>query len=670
MPGGDEPHPPRAVLAGHRRERLAGRVRALRPPGAGLPGGARARLGLARQRHGRRDRRPNRRRPGQALLRPLVRLHVVVERHAAARAARAAARPLRIVDPRPGAPVHPPRHGRRHGGRDGRDQPRRLPRRELRAQARRRVPAGHRAVRQLRPGRLECLGRARRVGLLQQPLRLPRAHGRRPPRVAALPPERPAGLRPGDVGGHDRRARVLQAPRRSARRQGDPPRAGPVGPRRAPRLAVLASPDRPPSPEVLLMSESTHLIGLLLGTEEDWPRAFETLLERVGPVKDASGTTHRITSERITIEPFDLRDKPRYDLVVDRLAWWYFVPREWLKKVALMDDVYLLNSPFTFQAMEKHAAYCAMIRLGIKVPPTVLVPHKNPPENTRFEYTAAKYNRSFDLAAIAESIGYPLFMKPYDGGQWVGVTRIKDAGALQQAYDESGERLMHLQASVEGFDKFARSLSIGAETMVMDFRPDQPMHNRYAVSHDFLTPETGEEILTISRLINAFFRWEFNSCETLVRGAEAYPIDYANASPDVALTSLHYYFPWAMAALLKWTIFCTVTGRDSRVVDMDTRRYFAIGDREDLSYREKLAEYRRLADEYFQVDEYTEFCATALGHFDELVLDWVASPEFDALLIETVKSTYPEHEQEEFAAHFRGLLGLWVYERGRTPQTA
>jgi hypothetical protein len=416
-----------------------------------------------------------------------------------------------------------------------------------------------------------------------------------------------------------------------------------------------------------MSEDASHLIGLLLGTEEDWPRAFETLLGRVGPVS-YKGTTHHLTSERITIEPFDLRSKPRYDLVVDRLAWWYFVPREWLKKVAMMDDVYLLNSPFTFQAMEKHAAYCAMIRLGIKVPPTVLVPHKHPPENTRFEYTAAKYNLPFDLGAIAEQVGYPLFMKPYDGGQWVGVTRIKDHDALLKAYDESGERLMHLQASVEGFDKFARSLSIGAETMVMDFRPDQPMHNRYAVSHEFLTPETGEEILTISRLINAFFRWEFNSCETLVRGTEAHPIDYANASPDVALTSLHYYFPWAMSALLKWTIFCTVTGRDSRVVDMDTRRYFAIGDREDLSYREKLAEYRRLADEYFQVDEYTEFCATALGHFDELMLDFVASADFDRLLVETVRSTYPTHEHEEFLAHFRGLIGLWVYERGRTPQ--
>ena len=124
------------------------------------------------------------------------------------------------------------------------------------------------------------------------------------------------------------------------------------------------------------------------------------------------------------MEPFDLRAKPRYELVVDRLAYWYFLPREWLKKVALMDDVYLLNIPFTFQAMEKHAAYCAMLRLGLKVPKTVLVPHKNPPDNARFAYTAAKYNQPFDLDEIAESVGYPLFMKPYDGGQWVGVSHI------------------------------------------------------------------------------------------------------------------------------------------------------------------------------------------------------------------------------------------------------
>jgi hypothetical protein len=133
-----------------------------------------------------------------------------------------------------------------------------------------------------------------------------------------------------------------------------------------------------------------HLIGLLLGTEEDWPTAFGTILRRMGPVRASGGEEHAFDVERITIEPFDLRDRPRYGLVIDRLAYWYYVPREWLKKIALMDDVYLLNSPFTFQSMEKHAAYCAMMRLGLKVPDTVLVPFKDPPDHAKFAYTAAR----------------------------------------------------------------------------------------------------------------------------------------------------------------------------------------------------------------------------------------------------------------------------------------
>jgi len=116
------------------------------------------------------------------------------------------------------------------------------------------------------------------------------------------------------------------------------------------------------------LTATRHIIGLLLGTEEDWPVAFEEILLRLGPVEGVGGSRHTFDCERITIEPFRLRDRPRYDLVIDRLAYWYYHPREWLKKVAMMDGVYLLNSPFTFQSMEKHAAYCAMMRLGLKIP--------------------------------------------------------------------------------------------------------------------------------------------------------------------------------------------------------------------------------------------------------------------------------------------------------------
>jgi hypothetical protein len=404
-----------------------------------------------------------------------------------------------------------------------------------------------------------------------------------------------------------------------------------------------------------------HLVGLLLGMEEDWPRAFEALTRQLGTF-EYDGSQHVIDTERVHISPFGLRDPVRHDLVIDRLAHWYYHPREWLKKAALMDDVYLLNSPFTFQSMEKHSAYCALMRLGMKVPDTVLVPYKNPLDNVRWAYTSERYNDPFDLASLANTMGFPLYMKPFDGGAWRGVSRIKSVEDLWAAYNESGEMLMHLQKSVEPYDVFARALTIGPETMVMNFRPDEPMHNRYAVSHGFLSETAGRESITIAQTVNAFFRWEFNSCEMLVQGDEVLPIDYANACPDVAVTSLHYYFPWAMKALLKWTAFCVATDRPTNA-HVDPIEWFAVADREDLSYGEKLGEYQRLADIYFEKDKYRDFCAKALPDVDDMVLSWISSPEFDEILTDTVVTTYPAHEQDQFLAHFRGLIDLWIRDQ-------
>jgi hypothetical protein len=407
----------------------------------------------------------------------------------------------------------------------------------------------------------------------------------------------------------------------------------------------------------------SHLVGLLLGTENDWPVALESLVRAMGPVTDGHGIQHQIETERVTIEPFSLRDKPRHELVIDRLAYWYYVPREWLKKISMMDDVYLLNSPFTFQSMEKHSAYCAMMRLGLKIPETVLVPYKHPLDNARYAYTAERYNQPFDLPSIAANLGYPLYMKPFDGGGWRGVSRVDGPDTLLRAYDDSGEMLMHLQQS-KPHDVFARSLSIGPETMVMRFQPDEPMHNRYAVDHGFLTPQAGDECVTINRVVNAFFRWEFNSCEMLVKFTpegerdEVYPIDYANACPDVAITSLHYYFPWAMKALAKWSTYALVTDRRHQI-DLDTAAYFAIADRDDLDYAEKLARYRKLADAYFEADRYFDWCDSRLRHFDEVALEWFSGPDLDRVIVETVRGMFPAHEQEKFVEHYRGLLALW-----------
>jgi hypothetical protein len=98
-------------------------------------------------------------------------------------------------------------------------------------------------------------------------------------------------------------------------------------------------------------------------------------------------------------------------------------------------------------------------------------------------------------------------------------------------------------------------------------------------------------------------------------------------------------------------------------VSQNTRDYFAIGDRKDLGYEQKLAEYRGLADTFFQTELYADFCAEAIPDVDDLAHEWFDSAEFDALLVDVVKDTFPEDEHEEMVARHRGLVAQWVSEQ-------
>jgi hypothetical protein len=97
-------------------------------------------------------------------------------------------------------------------------------------------------------------------------------------------------------------------------------------------------------------------------------------------------------------------------------------------------------------------------------------------------------------------------------------------------------------------------------------------------------------------------------------------------------------------------------------LDLETDRFFTVADSPGLSYREKLDVYRDLADAYFDSARYHDFWADKQARLDEIVLDWVASPGFDQLLVRTVRSVYPAHEHDQFIEHLRGLFDLWVRE--------
>ncbi len=121
--------------------------------------------------------------------------------------------------------------------------------------------------------------------------------------------------------------------------------------------------------------------------------------------------------------------------------------------------------------------------------------------------------------------------------------------------------MMHLQQGLENFDIFVRTLAIGPQVNIFHYDPVRPMHDRYQVDSDFLSAEHVREATAVVKTINAFFRWEFNSCESILKDGVLQPIDFANACPDVAIVSLHYYFPWAIKSLLAWSLFCLATDR-------------------------------------------------------------------------------------------------------------
>src|SRR5688500_14359705 len=90
---------------------------------------------------------------------------------------------------------------------------------------------------------------------------------------------------------------------------------------------------------------TTRWIGLSLGADLCWPLCFEEILRRLDLAVPWEGEQVRVGVERVTIEPFDLRQRTKYAVVLDRLTHWYSTTREWIKKSVILDDVYVLNNP-------------------------------------------------------------------------------------------------------------------------------------------------------------------------------------------------------------------------------------------------------------------------------------------------------------------------------------
>jgi len=351
------------------------------------------------------------------------------------------------------------------------------------------------------------------------------------------------------------------------------------------------------------MAVVTRRIGLSLGADICWPLCYEEIVRRLDLEIPVRKDRVRFEVKRVTIEPYSLRREVPYDMVMDRVTHWFHASREWIKKAILMDGLYVMNNPWAIQAMEKHTTYAAAMRLGFPVPETWLVPPKDYEWTDDLKATLNRYAELFDLGAIGDRIGYPLFMKPYDGGAWVGVSRIENAEQLRAAYEASGKRVMHLQRAVHPFDLFVRCIAVGPQTRCVKYDAAAPLHARYTTETGFVTDEERQVLEDMTLTLNTFFGWDFNSLEALRKDGVFHPIDFANACPDSQVTSLHRHFPWLVKAKVRWSIFVAATQR-KMPVNLDWEPYLAISDRRDLPFGERLKRYAAIARKRLDQDRF------------------------------------------------------------------
>ncbi len=405
------------------------------------------------------------------------------------------------------------------------------------------------------------------------------------------------------------------------------------------------------------MVQITRKIGLSLGADICWPICFEDIVRSLDLAIPIGEDVVRFEVERVTIEPFNLRQSSRFDVVVDRLTHWYHTSREWIKKAILLNDLYVFNNPWSVQSMEKHTTYCAMMRLGLPIPDTVLVPPKEYEHKPDLQATLERYAKLFDLGEWGKRLGYPLFMKPYDGGGWMGVSKVDDEAALREAYEKSGRFVMHLQRGVIPFERFVRGIGLGPQVRVVDYDPAAPLHGRYLPAENFLAEEDESVMRDLTLTINSFFGWDFNSCEALLKDGVWHPIDFANPCPDSQVTSLHVHFPWLVKAKIRWALFCAATRRKMRLT-LDWQPYFDIA-ASSLPYREKLAGYARIAHQRFETDRFEEFCERHLASLDEFAWEYFGTERAREAVRKKVQALFPEHEWNQFTEHFWQKIQEW-----------
>jgi hypothetical protein len=223
-------------------------------------------------------------------------------------------------------------------------------------------------------------------------------------------------------------------------------------------------------------------------------------------------------------------------------------------KDAVLTGTQVINNPFWWSADDKFFNYSLAAKLGVAVPRTVLLPHKNfPPEINAQSVRNLAYPLDWDH--IFDYVKFPAFLKPHDGGGWRDVTHVHSHEEFFTAYDQSGDNCMVLQAAVK-FNEYFRCYVVGqSEVRIMPYAPSNPPAERYILNPPDYDPKILKRVEKDSLTLCRALGYDLNTVEFAVADGIPYAIDFMNPAPDADLHSIgQANFDWIVDAVARLAI--------------------------------------------------------------------------------------------------------------------
>jgi hypothetical protein len=269
-------------------------------------------------------------------------------------------------------------------------------------------------------------------------------------------------------------------------------------------------------------------IGVLYGMEESFPPA---LVDRINQMK-----VPNVVAEHLKTGGVEMAEPSGYSVIIDRISHDIPFYRSYLKN-AVLTGTQVINNPFWWSADDKFFNYSLAAKLGVAIPKTVLLPHKqHPPGTTDRSMRNLKFPLDWDR--IFRFVGFPAFLKPHDGGGWKNVYRVTSPEQFFAAYDDSNQLCMTLQAAVN-FEEYFRCYVVGQEKVhIMRYDPGKPFHERYVPENPSAAPALHDRIVRDSLALCRALGYDLNTVEFAVENGIPYAIDFMNPAPDAALESV------------------------------------------------------------------------------------------------------------------------------------